>query len=205
MMKKILLILVFSLLLSCQAVQKPKLVEHIHGVGHVHMDISCSPSVSGDFDQALALLHNFWYTRALEAFNKIIEADPQCAMAYWGAAMTYNHPFWDAPKPADESAAWVLVQKGIQSNSKSPREKLYLDAVAALFKNAGAGEKSERDNAYKNTLEAIYEKFPDDEIKLFYGLAILGTIKEGTPGFEKQAVAAKLTKRNLSIRGSCTI
>jgi tetratricopeptide (TPR) repeat protein len=191
-MKKILLILGSFLLMSCQSVQKTKLADHIHGVGHVHMGTSCSPSVSGDFDQALALLHNFWYTRALEAFNKVIEADPQCAMAYWGAAMTYNHPFWDAPKPADESAAWALVKKGIQSNSKSPREKMYMDAVAALFKDAGAGEKSERDNAYKNALKMIYEKFPDDEIKLFYGLSLLGTIKEGTPGFEKQTVAAKL-------------
>ena len=191
-MKKILLVLGSFLLMSCQTMQKPKLVDHIHGVGRVHMDTSCSPSVSADFDQALALLHNFWYTRALEAFSKVIEADPQCAMAYWGAAMTYNHPFWDAPKPADESAAWALVQKGIQTSQKTPREKLYLDAVAALFKDAGAGEKSGRDNAYKKALKAIYEKFPDDEIKLFYGLSILGTIKEGTPGFEKQAVAAKL-------------
>ena len=109
-MKKILLILGSFLLLSCQAVQKPKLLDLIHGVGHVHMDTSCSSSVSADFDRALALLHNFWYTRALEAFNKVIESDPQCAMAYWGAAMTYNHPFWDAPKQADESAAWNLAQ-----------------------------------------------------------------------------------------------
>ena len=31
-------------------------------------------------------------------------------MAYWGAAMTYNHPFWDAPTSNDLSAAWALVQ-----------------------------------------------------------------------------------------------
>src|SRR5258708_22596795 len=41
-------------------------------------------------------------------------------------------------------------------------------------------------------MKAVYEKYPDDEIKLFYGLSILGTIKEGTPGFDRQAVAAKL-------------
>jgi tetratricopeptide (TPR) repeat protein len=69
---------------------------------------------------------------------------------------------------------------------------MYLDAVAALYKDAGAGSKSERDEAYKNAMKAVYEKYPDDEVKLFYGLSILGTIKEGTPGFERQAVAAKL-------------
>ena len=62
------------------------------GVGHVHMDISCSPAVSRNFDIALALLHNFWYPRALSTFKQVIDADPECAMGYWGAAMTYNHP-----------------------------------------------------------------------------------------------------------------
>jgi hypothetical protein len=49
--------------------------EHSHSdaiageeVGHVHMDTSCSPAVAADFDRALALLHNFWYARALEGF-----------------------------------------------------------------------------------------------------------------------------------------
>ena len=41
------------------------------GFGRVHMDTSCSPSVAADFDRALALLHNFWYVRALERFNEI--------------------------------------------------------------------------------------------------------------------------------------
>ena len=192
-MKKILLLSVpFLLLTPSFAQQEQNPVDHIHGLGHVHMDTSCSPSVSADFDRALAMLHNFWFARALEAFKKVIQADPQCAMAYWGAAMTYNHPFWDAPTREDESAAWALVQKGRQTTKKTPREEMYLDAAAALYKDAGAGSKSERDEAYKNAMKAVYEKYPDDEVKLFYGLSILGTIKEGTPGFERQAVAAKL-------------
>ena len=192
-MKKILLLPVpFLLLTPSFAQQEQNPVDHIHGLGHVHMDTSCSPSVSADFDRALAMLHNFWFARALEAFKKVIQSDPQCAMAYWGAAMTYNHPFWDAPTREDESAAWAQVQKGRQTTKKTPREEMYLDAVAALYKDAGAGSKSERDEAYKNAMKAVYEKYPDDEVKLFYGLSILGTIKEGTPGFERQAVAAKL-------------
>ena len=182
----------FLLLTPLRAQQKQSSIEHIHGVGHVHMDVSCSPSLSADFDFALALLHNFWYARALEAFNNVIQADPQCAMAYWGAAMTYNHPFWDAPTPEDETAAWTLVQKGMHATKRTVREKLYLDAVAALYKPAGAGSKTERDEAYKDAMKAVYEKYPDDETKLFYGLSTLGTIKEGTRGFEKQAVAARL-------------
>jgi tetratricopeptide (TPR) repeat protein len=164
----------------------------IHGLGSVHMDISCSPGVQADFDRALALLHNFWYARALEAFREVAQRDPDCAMAYWGAAMTYNHPFWDSPTRADESAAWVFVQKGMSATRKSPRESLYLAAIAALYKEAGAGPKSTRDQAYVDAMAAAYAAYPDDETKLFYGLALLGTVMEGSKGFERQGLAAKL-------------
>ena len=91
------------------------------GLGRVHMDISCAPTVAAEFDRALALLHNFWYVRALERFNAVLKNDSGCAMAYWGAAMTYNHPFWDPPSQADETAAWTLVQKGLSASEASPR------------------------------------------------------------------------------------
>jgi hypothetical protein len=69
------------------------------------METSCASAVQPPFDRALALLHNFWYSRALTAFQEIQRADPECAMAYWGAAMTYNHPLWDEPSREDEAAA----------------------------------------------------------------------------------------------------
>ena len=156
------------------------------------MDISCSPGVRADFDRALALLHNFWYARALEAFTDVAQRDPDCAMAYWGAAMTYNHPFWDAPTRADEAAAWALVQKGARATRTSPRESMYLAAVAALYTDGGAGSKSARDQAYVEAMAAVSADYPDDESKLFYGLALLGTVEEGSKGFERQGLAAKL-------------
>src|SRR5271154_1250737 len=112
------------------------------GFGRVHMEISCAPAVAAEFDRGLALLHNFWYARALERFNEVVKDDPGCAMAYWGAAMTYNHPFWDPPSQVDETAAWGLVQKGLSAAEASAREKLYLAAVGALYKDGGAGSKS---------------------------------------------------------------
>src|SRR5215467_6834036 len=162
------------------------------GLGHVHMQTSCSKRVRVDFDRALALLHNFWYERALQRFNQVAKNDPECAMAYWGAAMTYNHPFWDPPSLADETAAWALVQKGLAAKEASPREKLYLDAVAVLYKDAGAGTKSSRDAQYRDAMAAVYAKYPDDETSLFYGLSMLGAIPEGSTGFQEQGRAAQL-------------
>ena len=63
--------------------------EHMHvvpaseeGLGHAHMDTSCSPRIGTKFDRALALLHNFWYSRALQAFQQVAKDDPECAMAW---------------------------------------------------------------------------------------------------------------------------
>src|SRR5437879_4360853 len=185
-------LLLFLTLTPLHAQPKRTSDRPIHGLGSVHMDISCSPGVRADFDRALALLHNFWYPRALEAFTRVAQRDPDCAMAYWGAAMTYNHPFWDPPTRADESAAWALVQKGMRAARQSPRETMYLDAMAALDKEGGAGSKSARDRAYVDAMAAAHTAYPDDETKLFYGLALLGTVMEGSKGFERQGLAAKL-------------
>src|SRR5262245_62119639 len=101
--------------------------QHGHGsegVGTAHMNISCAPAVQSRFDRALALLHNFWYARALTQFQEIQKADPECAMAYWGAAMTYNHPLWDQPSPEDEKAAWAYVRQGLKARSQNDREHM---------------------------------------------------------------------------------
>lgn len=166
--------------------------ESEEGFGRVHMDISCAPTVAAQFDRALALLHNFWYARALERFNQVLKQDPECAMAYWGAAMTYNHPFWDPPSQDDEAAAWALVKRGVSASEASAREKLYLAAVAALYKDAGVGSKSARDQNYRDAMAAAYGQYPDDETALFYGLSILGAMPEGSHGFEQQEKAARL-------------
>ena len=171
------------------------LAQHGHGsegVGKAHMETSCAPAVQARFDRALAVLHNFWYARALTQFQEIKTADPDCAMAYWGAAMTYNHPFWDSPSPEDEAAAWAYVQKGLKARSQNHREHMYLLATAALYKDAGAGTKQSRDEAYREQMAATHAKYPDDETTLFYGLSVLSTIREGTKGFEMQGRAAAL-------------
>jgi hypothetical protein len=165
------------------------------GVGHVHMDISCSPTVSRNFDISLALLHNFWYPRALSAFKQVIETDPECAMGYWGAAMTYNHPFWDEPTQADEQSAWELVQKAMKAKEKSPHDDMYVTAVASLYRDAGSGKKSDRDSAYMNAMAQVYAKYPDAETKLFYALSMLATIEEGSPWSPQQELAAGLIEQ----------
>ena len=84
------------------------------------------------------------------------------------------------------------VQKGLKAKSQNDRERMYLGAVAALYRDAGAGTKQERDEAYRERMAATHAKYPDNETKLFYGLAIMGNIREGAKGFEMQGRAVDL-------------
>ncbi|MBI2679159.1 MAG: hypothetical protein HYX28_10305 [Candidatus Koribacter versatilis] len=161
-------------------------------VGKVNMEISCTPAASAEFDRGLALLHNFWYLRAHETFLATAKLDPECAMAYWGDAMTYNHPFWDAPSPAEEAAAWASVERAAAAKHQSPREAAYVAAVRALYQDAAAVPKTQRDIRYRDAMAAAFAQFPDDETRLFYGLSILGSLPEGVAGFEAQERAAAL-------------
>jgi hypothetical protein len=106
---------------------------------------------------------------------------------------TYNHPFWDAPSASDESAAWSFVQKAFAAKDISSRERLYRNAIAALFKDGGAGPKAARDEGYRDAMAIAYARFPDDETKLFYGLAILGTTERVPRG-----LSVKLRRRSSS-------
>src|SRR5436190_14168489 len=68
--------------------------------GTVQFSFSCQEAVRPDFNLATALLHSFEYTEAEKVFARIINKDPQCVMAYWGAAMSNFHPLWAPPTPA---------------------------------------------------------------------------------------------------------
>src|ERR1044072_8498317 len=69
--------------------------------GTISFSQSCDEKVRSDFNLAIALLHSFEYTEAEKIFAKVIEEDPECIMAYWGAAMSNFHPLWVTPNPSE--------------------------------------------------------------------------------------------------------
>lgn len=151
-----------------------------HGYGHVDFANSGSPSAQADFLDGLALLHDFEYAAAAAAFRRAESIDPGFAMAYWGEAMTFNHPIW---MQQDLKAAQAALAKlaptpaARRARAKTDREKEYLDAVEILY---GDGSKEERDFRYQDAMAKLHARYPDDvDATAFYGLAILGTAHAG--------------------------
>src|SRR5688500_10605336 len=62
--------------------------------GAVAFGNSGKASAQAPFLRGLALLHDFEYPAAAAAFREAQAADPAFAMAWWGEAMTHNHPVW---------------------------------------------------------------------------------------------------------------
>jgi len=149
-------------------------------VGDVRFPNSGKRAAQEPFLHGLAQLHNFQYGEAAEAFRHAREIDPAFAMAYWGEAMTYNHPVW---LEQDSTAARaVLARLGPTREARaaeagSERERAYLAAVEILY---GAGSKEARDDAYAEAMRRLHETYPDDpDAAAFYALSLLGTAHHG--------------------------
>lgn len=164
-------------------------------LGVIDFPTSGSPSAQPLFIKGVLLLHSFEYDDAREAFVAAQKADPGFAMAYWGEAMTFNHPVWNQTSPDLAKAALAkLASSGDARRAKAQTEK-EKDWIASVERLYGSGEKLERDLAYSEAMKRMFEKYPnDDEVKAFYALSILGT-SEGTRDFATYMRAAALVEQ----------
>ena len=138
------------------------------------------PAHASDYAEGLYLLHNFEYDRAAAAFRRAQVADPANVMAFWGEAMTYNHPLW-AFQDADKGRA-VLARLGAtlearRARARNEREAAWIDAVEALY---GEGDKLSRDRDYHARMMALHEADRTDvDARSFAALATLGLAHKG--------------------------
>ncbi|HET7452895.1 MAG TPA: hypothetical protein VFL12_09150 [Thermoanaerobaculia bacterium] len=145
------------------------------------------------FVRGVLLLHSFEYADAAAEFRRAEALDRGFAMAYWGEAMTENHPVWnqrDAKAAREALAKLDKTPAEREARASTEREKAYLRAVDVLFAD---GEKKERDAAYAEEMRKLHEAFPkDDEATLFYALALLGSCEgeRDVPVYEKAGALA---------------
>jgi len=175
---------IYAILLAgvCAAYAGPVIAQHEHPagdpgrLGKVSFAISCDPAVQPQFNIAVAMLHSFWFEKASETFAAVAEKDPTCAMASWGVAMTHSHPIWEAPGPADLKAGIAAVEKAKSAGAKTQRERDYIGAIDAFYKDADKVNHRSRALAYESAMGQLQARYPDDhEAAIFYALALLAT------------------------------
>lgn len=148
-------------------------VESPEALGKVTFPTSCSAMVQREFESGVALLHSFEYDRATRQFQQISEMDPDCAMSYWGSAMSLYHEIWNDPSDNDLANGWQLLQKATTAAEKSPRESSWIQALASFYE-PGSRTAQQRKEQYSQAMEKLQKAFPaDDEAAVFYALSLL--------------------------------
>jgi tetratricopeptide (TPR) repeat protein len=168
---------VLVLLLSIGAAAQ----QHEHGAGQaeklgtVSFQTSCTAQAQPLFNRAVALLHSFEFSRAIAGFNAALAADPTCAMADWGIALSrWSNFFAPGVRPAGvlrQGLDAVTQAKAI--GLKTPRETAYVEAVSQLYVNVENSDQPARLLAYRDRMGALAADYPDDsEASIFYALAL---------------------------------
>ncbi|NNE91502.1 MAG: redoxin domain-containing protein [Verrucomicrobiales bacterium] len=126
----------------------------IGGTGHVNFEITTkSPEAQKFFNQGIGQLHGYWDFEAERSFRQAAALDPECAMAYWGMGMANFGNNTRGKGFADEAAK--------RRDQASEREKMWIDSLAAYFKDVKA-DKKKRLRDLMRAMEKIAQKYPDD-------------------------------------------
>jgi hypothetical protein len=153
--------------------------EHEHvpveKLGTVHFVTSCNPEAQQEINRAVALLHSFQFSRAIAGFNEALTDDATCGIGYWGIALSqWSNPFAAGLKDKSQlQAGRASSELGEKTGARTERERAYIQAVAALYKDFENIPQRSRLIAYRDAMEAVAAKYPTDhEAQIFYALAI---------------------------------
>ncbi len=170
---------------------------HSQELGTITFATSGAPAAQAAFLEGVKSLHSFQFDEAAVAFQRAQTTDPGFAMAYWGEAMSHNHPLW---AQQDTEAAKKVLEKiaptldGRLAKVKTPKEKAFLKAIDVLYYSPG--DKLARDTAYSSAMAAMYAQWSEDhEVATWYALSLLGTVRPTDRGFRRQALAASIVER----------
>jgi tetratricopeptide (TPR) repeat protein len=164
--------------------------------GEVKFPTSCAADNQKAFNQAVWTLHSFWYPEALAGFTNIAKAEPGCAMAYWGVAMSHWYPLWYPPNAAALKAGAEAVEKAMAASPKTEREKDYIAAIAAFYRDSDKLDHQTRALAYEKAMEQVYLRYPDDrEAGVFYALALNATQPPTDKTFANKKKAAEILNK----------
>jgi hypothetical protein len=176
--------------------------EHQHGtdekLGAVHFSTSCNGSAQNDINRAVALLHSFQFSRAIDDFKVALGTDATCAIAYWGIALSdWGNPF--APGVIDKRLLQLgheSAERGEMLGAETERERAYLAAVSNLYRDFESKPQQARLLAYRNAMGDVAAKYPEDhEAKIFYALALAVAADPGDKTYADQLKAGAMLEK----------
>jgi len=162
-------------------------------LGKVSFPTTCGPSSQARFERGVALLHSFGYEQAEAQFTEITRSDPGCAIAHWGVAMSLFHQIWDRPGEATLKRGQAEIAAAEKTGAKSARERSYISALGAFYRDPANKDYAGRVNAYSAAMGKLYQEYPADlEAGAFYALSLLASAAPGDLSLSSERKAAEV-------------
>jgi len=179
---------------------KPLAHQYGNELGTIEFPVSCKEQAIPIMERSLALLHHMTYTGAEAEFSKAIKADPDCALAYWGVAMSYIHPLWNDPPSEERLARGLgLLNKAADMAGKTEREAGYISSALAYYDGASGRPEIESLILFRDAWEQVYRNYPEDiEAAAFYSLALMGAADKTDQTLTDYAQAGLLVEEVLT-------
>ncbi len=163
----------------------------VEGMGKIDFPVTTTrPEAQAFVNQGVGQLHSFYYFEAERSFRQAAKLDAACPMAYWGMAMANMNNGKRAEGFLKEAI------KRAEATKITPRERKYLDALAASYKE-GANPKDKR-QGYLKGLEAIVEEHPED-LDARAWLAMVTWQGEGSDGIGSRRAVDELIESVLRV------
>ncbi|HMH15035.1 MAG TPA: hypothetical protein VK578_18185 [Edaphobacter sp.] len=167
-------------------------------LGSVNFSTSCSSTSQPQFNRAVALMHSFQFSRAIDAFHAVLAVDPSCSMAYWGIALSnWGNPFAAGLKPQLQlDHGLKAVEQARATKPKTERESAYIEAVSHLFTNTADNDQRSPTLAYERAMAAVSASYPNDiEATIFYALALAAAADPSDKTYARQLKAGALLEK----------
>jgi hypothetical protein len=152
-----------------------------------------TPAEAAAFDQGMALLHSFEYDEAEKLFAGIIGRDPECAMAYWGVAMSNFHPLWAPPTPSELKKGSRALAIAASLRNVTARERDYIHALSAYYDDWETQGHAKRCLRWEQAMDTLRQAYPDDrEATILYTLALTAAADPADKSRRKQRKAGAI-------------
>jgi tetratricopeptide (TPR) repeat protein len=138
---------------------------HYPGFGGRSRPITTSsPEAQAWFDQGLQLVYGFNHDEAIRSFRAAADADPECAMAWWGIAYANGLDINDGEISRDEAREAFRAAREAAKHlaNAAPVEVALVEAVRARYEWPAPEERGHLDRAYADAMQSAWQLFPDD-------------------------------------------
>ncbi|KAG9240704.1 TPR domain protein [Calycina marina] len=161
------------------------------------------------FDRGFIWSYAFNHEEAVECFQKAVEEDPKCAMAYWGLAYAigpnYNKQ-WDAMDAEDQAMSLKRTHEAVirakeRYSGATVTEKALIDAIQFRYpQNTPAKHFKIWNDEYAKAMRSVYRRFPDDlDVAALYVDSLMNLtpwklwdLRTGKPAHGAHTLEAKL-------------